>query len=346
MGLFDFGGKYGATMSPMLTGMQPAPQAPVMQPGTAPTLAQQRSPWFKNPDVWGAIGRGLVAGHSGGMAMAGGMDAYRANGDINSTMRFLKNAGARDDELQLAAQDKGVRDLMLKRAFSKQQGAKKPSSIQEFEYGQANPAFNDWRRQNSKAGATNVTVGGGKYGPIPKGWQLIDGPEGAKMVPIPGGPAAAEQDNEARAAEAKQQTTERYGNVVIEDIDRAIAAIGDESAWFDGAGLDGKLLSGVPNTNAYKVARLIDTIKGNAGFDKLQQMRDSSPTGGTLGAVSKTEMDLLQAAIGSLDQAQDDETLVYNLQRVRQIYDQIINGTAGAAPTGNRTRSGIQWSID
>lgn len=36
--------------------------------------------------------------------------------------------------------------------------AAKPSAVQEFEYGQQNPAFNDWSLRGKRAGATNVTV--------------------------------------------------------------------------------------------------------------------------------------------------------------------------------------------
>ena len=47
-------------------------------------------------------------------------------------------------------------------------------------------------------------------------------------------------------------------------------------------------------------------------------MRDASPTGGALGQVAVRELDLLQATVASLDQAQDSKTLIRSLEQVRK----------------------------
>jgi hypothetical protein len=64
------------------------------------------------------------------------------------------------------------------------------------------------------------------------------------------------------------------------------------------------LLAGVPTTRAHDLQTKLDTIRGNIGFDKLQDMRANSPTGGALGSVSEQENKTLQAVMGSLDQGQ------------------------------------------
>ena len=196
--------------------------------------------------------------------------------------------------------------------------------------------FTDFMQDMRKAGATNVTVGGGKYGTIPTGYELKEGPEGATLVPIPGGPAEAEQLASEAASGAKEAQTSRYGNVVIEDIDRAAKAI-EESPSLT-TGLIGQWMGGIAGTPAHKVSRLLETVKANAGFDRLQAMRDSSPTGGALGAVNQTEMSLLQSAIGNLEQSQTSEDLIYNLRRVQDIYNEIIRGPGGA-PKGDSSGS-------
>ena len=94
----------------------------------------------------------------------------------------------------------------------------------------------------------------------------------------------------------------------------------------------GSALSGVGGTASRDVAGLTNTIKANASFDKLQQMRESSPTGGALGAVSDTEMGLLSSAIGNLEQSQSEGQFRDNLARIQNIYLDIIHGPNAGPP--------------
>lgn len=50
----------------------------------------------------------------------------------------------------------------------------------------------------------------------------------------------------------------------------------------------------------------LKTLKGNAAFDRLQQMRDESKTGGALGQVSNIELQLLESTITALDPTDAD----------------------------------------
>lgn len=92
------------------------------------------------------------------------------------------------------------------------------------------------------------------------------------------------------------------------------------SGWSTGYGV---ALSSLPNTDARKVQNYLNTIKANIGFDKLQAMRDNSPTGGALGQVSDFENKLLQAVNGALDPAQDDQ-FVENMKEVRRLYPLVL----------------------
>lgn len=80
----------------------------------------------------------------------------------------------------------------------------------------------------------------------------------------------------------------------------------------------GSLLSVLPGTDAANLQKTIDEIIANIGFDRLQRMRDESPTGGALGQVAVKELEMLQATLGSLDtrqsvgQLKDQLTLVLN----------------------------------
>lgn len=190
-------------------------------------------------------------------------------------------------------------------------------------------SFVDYMSGMKKAGAQNITVGGGKYGTIPPGFELVETPQGATLQAIPGGPAELEAQKLAETQRVAQETKARSGNVVIEDIDRALAGLDEGSLPTSGA--FGGLLSNVPGTQAFDVGQLIETVKANSGFDRLQAMRDASPTGGALGAINQSEMGLLQAALGNLSQSQSADQLKFNLKRVRRVYDEIINGPGGGA---------------
>jgi hypothetical protein len=101
----------------------------------------------------------------------------------------------------------------------------------------------------------------------------------------------------------------------------------------------GSYLKVLPESDALSLDKTLETIKANIGFDKLQAMREASPTGGALGQVSNQELSSLQSVFGSLDQSQSDEDLKYNLQRLQHIYNNIIHGV-GEHPYQMPTRGG------
>lgn len=106
-------------------------------------------------------------------------------------------------------------------------------------------------------------------------------------------------------------------NAIVQDINRAAAKA---NAWT--TGLVGSQLSKVAGTDAYDLNQLLTGIQANLGFDRLQQMRENSPTGGALGSVTERETSLLQATWGSLLQSQSKEQFLSNLNRLRQIKQQ------------------------
>jgi hypothetical protein len=71
---------------------------------------------------------------------------------------------------------------------------------------------------------------------------------------------------------------------------------------------------------------ILDTIKSNIGFNKLQEMREGSPTGGALGNVSDRENKLLQSVIASVEQSQSRGQCMANLRRVDVIFRSFIDG--------------------
>lgn len=193
-----------------------------------------------------------------------------------------------------------------------------------------------------KTGQVTLTQGnkkgkdGSDYGKIPPGYEMVIDPEtkSRSMRAIPGSPA----DTKAAEAQDKKNKSKevmsRSGGVVVQDVDRALKLIG-ENPWTT-TGIIGSQAKKIPGTVAHDVDNLMTTIRANATFDNLQQMRDSSPTGGALGSVSDNENKLLGAAFGALEQSQSQEQLEANLKRVRKIYLDIIHGEGNWSDEGEQ----------
>jgi hypothetical protein len=130
--------------------------------------------------------------------------------------------------------------------------------------------------------------------------------------------AVAEPDRKAQA--------ERYGKIVVQDIDRVLDMDAKGGTVFPVSGPMGGAASYVPGTDAFNAAKLIDGVKANSSFTRLNELRQASPTGGALGAVTKEEHQLLIDSFGSLAQSQNKEQFRDNLKRVKNIYLDTING--------------------
>lgn len=178
------------------------------------------------------------------------------------------------------------------------------------------------RKALSSAGAPKT------FGTIPPGYQLVPTPDGKgqMMVPIPGSPAAAKAaEREAKTA-GQNETRERYSNIVLEDIGRVREKIIGAPWYSPTTGFAGDVVKNVGGSRAHDISGMLDTIKANVGFDRLQEMRNNSPTGGALGQVSEQENRLLQSTLGSVIQSQSEAQLLSNLARLENVYLDIVHG--------------------
>lgn len=141
-------------------------------------------------------------------------------------------------------------------------------------------------------------------------------PDGTTITALPKSPVAA----------AKQQKTDSQriiqSDLVNDDIQRALSSL---DGTLPVTGMVGSLMKGIPGTPAHDLEQTLMTIQANIGFDKLQAMREASPTGGALGPVSDFENRQLQAIYGSLAQSQSEEQFRYNLMRLYNTYNDIIH---------------------
>ena len=171
-----------------------------------------------------------------------------------------------------------------------------------------------------KSGDTQVTIGN-----IPQDFIVVTNELGQiTMEVIPGSPTdlKAKKDQAGKDEGAEVRNVQK--SIVIEDIDRLKTKI-IEAPWYNPVA--GSILAKFMENpyigsggNRIDAEGLATTIKSSIGFDRLQQMRDESPTGGALGQVSELELITLQATLGSLDLDQSEEQLLANLDRLGIVY--------------------------
>ena len=102
------------------------------------------------------------------------------------------------------------------------------------------------------------------------------------------------------------------------------------------AGAAFSTLQHVPNTDSFRLANKIQTVKASLTFDQLQEMRDLSEDGSSgLGQVAVVEINLLGAKLASLDPAAGEEAFEEQLQDIEKHYSNIRNISLGKPATVN-----------
>lgn len=150
-----------------------------------------------------------------------------------------------------------------------------------------------------------------QFGKAPPGYRWK--PDGSAEA-IPGGPADIKAGEAGAKSVAKRDAQIAQAESVLGTIRDAKGLTGYTTAGVGG------MLSGVPATPARNLQAKLETVKANLGFDRLQQMRDNSPTGGALGAVAVQELTALQSTVASLDQLQSPPQLAKALEKIEGHY--------------------------
>lgn len=219
------------------------------------------------------------------------------------------------------------------------------SAMQNFEYlkGIGVPEA-EAREMAFGSGGVNVNVGpqGQEFAAPPFGQDYRRNPDGTvavdpstgmpEIVVIPNGPQATEAAAAEAAAATGNEMQGTYADVVKEDIGRALDLLETDPTFT--TGMFGNVLGNWTGSNADRLDQFLNTVRSNVAFDRLQQMRDASPTGGALGSVTENELAMLQSAIGSLERSNPDD-LAYNLKRVQEIYDRVM-AKAAAYPNASQ----------
>lgn len=210
--------------------------------------------------------------------------------------------------------------------------------IQEYQYAVQQGftgTFQEWQMQRPPSTVVNNNQPGQPtFGPVQPGWARVedpDSPTGWRLVQEPGGAPATEAAAAATAAENRAATDERQTSVLLTNLDIAEQLANQPMT----TGVDGALAANVPGTPAYDLRATVTTMKSLIGFATLQEMRDNSPTGGALGQVAVQEINYLQAAWGNLDPNQSHTAFMRQLNEVRQITLDIVEGRKTVDADGN-----------
>lgn len=238
----------------------------------------------------------------------------------NKTIEYLRKSGREDLAGAVESNAIGARDaakLLLSQPKDERTALQK-----NYEFFVSQGMTPEEAMQAVRSGTTiNMgDVDGGKYlygakAGLPAGYRL-DKETGVASA-IPNGPAdTAEKDLEA--AESGLSTEATAGSTVLADIAEMKRRVKESPKLT--TGLIGGILKNYGGTGALDVDELGKTIRANIGFDRLQRMRDESPTGGALGQVAIQELEALQASLGSLNTSQGADQLIRNLERLEDQY--------------------------
>jgi hypothetical protein len=258
----------------------------------------------------------------------------------------LKNM---DDEERMDYLDQfiNITDYLRDAAKSRLAG-QAPASIQEYMFAQQNPGFEDFvggekerlarKVKEENPGMSDSEAIAFVNGLSKKGISIKDGKainqegveeslKGQKYAETSGSEQAqTDAIKERKEQEKLAELTASYSKVSsnirsqlqgVESVEKEISdALSLSGGWT--TGFFGKMGSFVPGTQSYDLGQKLLTIRANIGFDKLQNMRDMSPTGGALGQVAIQELDALQASITSLEQAQSQKQFEDALRKAQE----------------------------
>jgi hypothetical protein len=165
----------------------------------------------------------------------------------------------------------------------------------------------------------------GKFYPFnpPTGTSFKTNPDGSVEY-ITG--AGVSQKTE-KATEARKQQQGSFVNEFVNTASETLKMIPKLPDSPIGAKL-GSILGGViPGTEIGRVVSRLGTLKANLALDKINQLREASPTGGAAGNMTVQEWPLFMQEFGSLDAAENKQDLEARLKNASVKLFNRVNGT-------------------
>lgn len=181
---------------------------------------------------------------------------------------------------------------------------------------------------------------GQDYRRNPDGTVYVDPTSGVpEIVQIPNGPQALEAAAIADATANAEGGRDVATNTIVN------AAQAAREAYSSGAitgGTLGNVMANLPESQAAEVRRQNNVLTSNATIQNIQAMRNASPTGAALGALSDKEGAVLQNASGAVDPASPN--YLQQLDEYERTLLEIVHGPEAGRRIFEQTRTGgAQW---
>lgn len=118
----------------------------------------------------------------------------------------------------------------------------------------------------------------------------------------------------------------RMGGPVVEDLGRARELI--EGSKVVG-GMTGSIAKYIPleANDVYQINGFIKSVYGNISINEIMQMKSASEGGGALGQIPIGQMQIMMELLGQLDPSMRREILLENIDRIQNIWLDMIHGT-------------------
>jgi hypothetical protein len=163
----------------------------------------------------------------------------------------------------------------------------------------------------------------GRFYPInlPSGMTIETDPSGG--IKVVQGAGVGSQTDKAQRAEAYKvgKATE-----IMKDLNLLESGVAEMAPGIAGAA--GRMIAeNVPATEQADRKAIIDRVKSTLTVAELQAMRNSSPTGASLGNISNTDVGLLKDSATALSNAQNPEAFKRELVRLKNLQHEIIYGS-------------------
>lgn len=130
--------------------------------------------------------------------------------------------------------------------------------------------------------------------------------------------AQAQADVQQGTRRAREVDSAITGVINAQGQQRIIQRAMDTANWTNTGIMS--LLNFIPGLSGNDLEADLKTINANLGFSQLQQIKESSPTGGGVGALSEREFDNLASTLVALNSSQSYERLKDNLGEVLRAY--------------------------
>ena len=230
-------------------------------------------------------------------------------------------------------------ELPTQQGYSPSFSPENLSPAMTMQTGQNKPVVND-------LGGELMLPPGDNY---PEVSQLTQGQrDAARGVPMPTNRRQAQTAYEANVDIAKQAAIEQNKkNIEKQAIEPKVksgianlaSSIGELNKTIDKAiagtdyltsGFIGQKTQKIGGTPAADLKATLTTIGADSALSKLQEIRDASPTGGALGAITERELDLLRDSAAALAQTQSPEQLRENLRNYKRIRNEALSRVMAA----------------